>query len=188
VYTVACRGSSLPNPTPVAYAAWTWVGGSNVGNQSGVYGTLGTAASSNIPGARSDAATWVDASGNLWLFGGQGFDSNGALADFNDLWKYSGGQWTWMGGSSVNNKSGIYGTEGTASSSNMPGARISPATWTDASGNLWLFGGNGYGSTAGEGDLNDLWEYSAGKWTWVGGFRGRRCVGLRADAPRVSDR
>jgi N-acetylneuraminic acid mutarotase len=164
------------------------VGGSNVGNQSGVYGTLNTAASSNIPGARSDAATWVDASGNLWLFGGQGFDSNGALADFNDLWKYSGGQWTWMGGSSVNNKSGIYGTEGTASSSNMPGARISPATWSDASGNLWLFGGNGYGSTAGEGDLNDLWEYSAGKWTWVGGFRGRRCVGLRADAPRVSDR
>lgn len=33
---------------------------------------------------------------------------------------------------------------------NVPGARYSPATWTDKSGNLWLFSG---------GNTNDLWEY-----------------------------
>jgi hypothetical protein len=56
--------------------------------QSGVYGTLGTAASPNLPGGRLGAASWIDASGNLWLFGGQGDDSTGAQGYLNDLWKY----------------------------------------------------------------------------------------------------
>ena len=32
-------------------------------------------------------------------------------------------------------------------------------------GNLWLFGG----AIDGYDDLNDLWKYSAGEWTWVSG-------------------
>jgi len=32
-------------------------------------------------------------------------------------------------------------------------------SWSDASGNLWLFGGEGFDSTGTEGTLNDLWEY-----------------------------
>jgi Galactose oxidase, central domain len=40
----------------------------------------------------------------------------------------------------------------------------------DATGNLWLFSGWGYGSdaTKGQGFLNDTWEYNvtAGQWTW----------------------
>ena len=31
---------------------WTWMSGSNVVNQEGTYGTQGTAAAGNIPGAR----------------------------------------------------------------------------------------------------------------------------------------
>ncbi len=44
---------------------------SEVHPASGVYGTLGMASSSNIPGPRNYAASWIDSSGNLWLFGGQ---------------------------------------------------------------------------------------------------------------------
>jgi len=149
---------------------WTWMGGSNLPNQPGTYGTLGTAAPGNVPGVRGNAVTWTDSSGDVWLFGGKGMDSTGTAYGFlNDLWKYSAGQWTWMGGSNLINQPGIYGTQGTASPSNVPGARFYAASWADASGNLWLFGGDGYDSTGNIGVLNDLWKYSAGQWTWMGG-------------------
>jgi N-acetylneuraminic acid mutarotase len=158
---IACSGSS----------EWVWMGGPDTTNQPGGYGTLGTAAAGNIPGARFDATTWTDNTGNFWLFGGDGYDSTGAAGRLNDLWKYSptSGEWTWVNGANVVNKEGSYGTQGTAASSNIPGARFGAGTWTDASGNLWLFGGYGYDSTGAEGDLNDLWKYSAGGWTWKGG-------------------
>jgi len=148
---------------------WTWMNGANVANQVGVYGTLGTAAPGNIPGARSGAVSWTDASGNLWLFGGAGYDSAGSSAWLNDLWKYSAGEWTWMSGANVVGQPGVYGTLGTAAAGNVPGARNSPVSWTDASGNFWLFGGVGADSTGAGGGLNDLWKYSAGEWTWMGG-------------------
>jgi N-acetylneuraminic acid mutarotase len=149
---------------------WTWMGGSNVINQKGTYGTLGTAATTNVPGARWQAVGWADSAGNFWLFGGEGIDSAGNDdGDLNDLWKYSAGEWTWMGGSNVINQKGTYGTLGTAATTNVPGARVGATTWTDASGNFWLFGGAGYDSAGNEGALNDLWKYSAGKWTWVNG-------------------
>ncbi len=66
--------------------AWIWLGGSNTADPSGVYGTLGTAAETNAPGGRSSAAFAVDSSGDLWLFGGFGFDSTGNPGQLNDLW------------------------------------------------------------------------------------------------------
>ena len=44
-------------------------------------------------------------------------------------------------------------------------------TWTDTSGNLWLFGGYGPISTGYIGDLNDFWKFSPStlEWTWMGG-------------------
>jgi hypothetical protein len=150
---------------------WTWVSGSDVVNQPGTYGTLGTAGASNIPGARFDAVSWIDGSGNFWLFGGSGYDSNPTdlSGNLNDLWEFSAGQWTWMGGSNVNGQPGTYGTEGTAAASNVPGARSGAVSWTDSSGNFWLFGGAGLDSADNSGRLNDLWKYGAGQWTWVGG-------------------
>jgi N-acetylneuraminic acid mutarotase len=148
---------------------WTWMGGSNLPNQLGTYGTQGTAAPGNIPGARVEAVNWTDAAGNLWLFGGYGFGSSAGSGNFNDLWKYSAGEWTWMGGSNVYGQPATYGIQGTAASSNVPGARNSAVSWTDASGNFWLFGGNGLDSVGASDDLNDLWKYSAGEWTWMGG-------------------
>jgi hypothetical protein len=149
---------------------WTWVSGSNSANQKGVYGTKGVAAPGNTPGARWAAVTWVDASGNVWLFGGQGFDSTGAVGLLNDLWEFSGGQWVWIGGSPLVNQNGVYGTEGTAAASNVPGGRQAAAAWTDASGSLWLFGGFGLDSVGTtNGILNDMWKFSGGQWTWMAG-------------------
>jgi hypothetical protein len=149
---------------------WTWMGGADVFGQQGTYGTPGTGAPGNVPGARNSMVRWTDASGNFWLFGGGGYDSNGALGRLNDLWKYGGGQWTWMGGSNVVNQSGIYGVQGTSAPGNIPGARFHAVSWTDASGNFWLFGGNVNAlNSSGAFYLNDLWEYSAGEWTWIGG-------------------
>jgi hypothetical protein len=148
---------------------WTWMSGSNGFNQVGTYGTQGIAATGNVPGARFSGASWIDGSGNFWLFGGSGVDQNGnCCVFFNDLWEYSSGTWTWVGGSSFNNQPGSYGTLGSAAPTNIPGARDYVSSWTDASGNFWLFGGNGFG-TGGLGNLNDLWEYSAGEWTWMSG-------------------
>jgi N-acetylneuraminic acid mutarotase len=149
---------------------WTWVGGSNMINQPGNYGTLGTPSATNMPGARSGSVRWTDSSGNVWLFGGKGYDSVGTLGDLNDLWKYSGGQWTWMGGSNLANQKGVYGTLGTPSANNIPGGRRVAVARLDLQGNLWLFGGFGFDS-AGSNDqyLNDLWKYSSGEWTWMGG-------------------
>ncbi len=44
-------------------------------------------------------------------------------------------------------------------------------SWTDSHGNLWLFGGYGYGSTTSSGYLNDLWRYdpATNQWTWMSG-------------------
>jgi N-acetylneuraminic acid mutarotase len=149
---------------------WTWVSGANTGNASGTYGTLGAGSTTNVPGARAGAISWTDAAGNLWLFGGQGFDSTGAGGNLNDLWEYtpSTQQWTWVSGANTANASGTYGTLGVGSTTTAPGARSGAISWTDTAGNLWLFGGspdsNGF-------SLNDLWQYtpSTQQWTWVGG-------------------
>jgi hypothetical protein len=155
-------------------AEWTWVGGSNLANQSGIYGTLGTAAAGNIPGQRFAAVSWTDAKGNFWLFGGMYWIPTGpgsaVGANYSDLWEYSpsSNQWAWMSGSNQTDQVGIYGTEGIPSSSNVPSGRFNAVSWTDSNGNLWLFGGYGASQNAG-GTLNDLWEYSGGQWTWMGG-------------------
>jgi N-acetylneuraminic acid mutarotase len=149
---------------------WTWMSGNNVANQPGVYGTKGVPAASNVPGGRELAVTWMDASGNLWLFGGLGYDVNGHDDDLNDLWKYtpSTGEWTWISGSNSAKQPGVYGTKGVPAASNVPGARDRAVSWTDTSGNLWLFGGYLYDTYD---DLNDLWKYtsSTGEWTWMSG-------------------
>ena len=117
----------------------------------------------NVPGGRFDASSWADAKGNFWVFGGEGWDSTGTIGILNDLWEFSNGQWTWMSGSNTVDPIGVYGTKGTASPSNVPGARTSAASWTDADGNLWLFGGDGnVGSKQVRAELNDLWEV----WQW----------------------
>ena len=56
---------------------WTWISGSSSINQSGIYGTKGVANSSNVPGARYALASVIDSHNNIWIFGGDGYDSSG---------------------------------------------------------------------------------------------------------------
>jgi N-acetylneuraminic acid mutarotase len=165
---------------------WTWMGGSNTfaANgypQPGMYGTQGTPAAGNIPGASVGSVSWTDSSGNLWLFGGLGVEGAGA----NDLWEFnpSTSQWAWISGSNpatVSEATGVYGTRGLPAATNVPGGRSYAVAWTDASGNLWLFGGYGFDSGGDSGLLNDLWEFSpsTGQWVWINGSStiGTDCV------------
>ena len=146
---------------------WTWMSGSNGINQAGSYGTKGVASATNVPGARYGAVTWTDSSNNFWLFGGGGFAAIGQ-GSLNDLWKWDGSNWTWVSGSNGTNQQGSYGTQGVPSATNVPGARDSAVSWTDTSGNLWLFGGQGF-AASGQGLLNDLWKWDGSNWTWVSG-------------------
>jgi N-acetylneuraminic acid mutarotase len=131
-------------------------------NATGVYGSQGTAAAANVPGARAGAAAWKDSAGNLWLFGGYWQNANGSSFSFyNDVWKYSpaSGEWTWVGGSNTPGALGVFGTQGVAAQANVPGARSTPAVWTDGNGNAWLFAGEGPDSTGATVRMNDLWKY-----------------------------
>ena len=148
---------------------WTWVSGSNARNQFGVYGTKGVPDPANVPGARDGAVSWIDGSGNLWLFGGWGYAASGLSGRLNDLWKFDGTDWTWVNGSNAIDQLGVYGTKGVPAPANVPGARESAVPWIDGSGNLWLFGGNGYAASGPIGDLNDLWKFDGTNWTWVSG-------------------
>jgi hypothetical protein len=146
-------------------ATWTWMAGSSSGNANGVYGTKGVASRSNIPGGREASGSWSDANGNMWIFGGYGYPLSGTKGYLNDLWKWDGSSWTWLSGSNTITGAANYGTKGVASSSNTPGSRISPTTWIDSNGNLWLFGGcDGYNVF-----FNDLWKWDGVNWTWISG-------------------
>jgi hypothetical protein len=60
--------------------------GTNIANQAGTYGAK--AAANNFLGAREDAVSWIDSSGNLWLSGSDGCDSTGTGGYLNDLLRY----------------------------------------------------------------------------------------------------
>lgn len=158
---------------------WTWISGGTVSDQIGNYGTKGTASASNVPRSRYGSVTWLEprpstSSNNLWLFGGYSRDV-GAGIDvlLNDLWKFDSNtqNWTWVSGSQNANQRGVYGTLGVGSSLNTPGARSGAVSWYDSYGNLWLFGGSGYGESGSAGNLNDLWKFYGGSWTWVSGSK-----------------
>ena len=76
---------------------WSWMSGSDIADQAGIYGTKGISAASNIPGSRQASMFFVDTSGDFWLFGGWGYDSTGTYCAVNDLWHYdtTSGEWTW---------------------------------------------------------------------------------------------
>lgn len=144
---------------------WTLVKGTTAVKGLGVYGTKGTPATPNIPGARSGAAGWVDCTGKVYVFGGNSMGSTGtAIALMNDLWRYDPltNNWTWLNGSNLAKQLGVYGTKGVAAAANTPGARTDASAWTGRDGSLWLFGGS---------NNNDLWKYdpSSNAWAWISG-------------------
>jgi hypothetical protein len=147
---------------------WTWMKGSQMPLQTGVYGTMGVEDPANTPGCRQVYSRWKDSGGNLWLFGGGDYLTNNY---FNDMWRFnpSTNNWTWMHGSSALNPPGSYGTRCVAAASNVPPSRFeSRGACADASGNFWMFGGGAGGGTIPE-VWNDLWMFctATNQWTWM---------------------
>jgi hypothetical protein len=145
---------------------WTWISGSNNGNQIGNYGTKGEKSPDNVPSSRRNSISWTDDDGNFWLFGGLyngdalysylkiDLLNNDISGRFNDLWKFDGEEWVWVSGSNERNQNGVYGQKGVPDSNNIPGARSGYAvSWMDNSGNMWLFGGSGF-TADGDGNAN----------------------------------
>jgi len=70
-------------------------------------------------------------------------------------------------------QNGIYGTEGTPSIANIAPSRDMATSWMDATGNLWLFGGEQPFTTNVNGSVlcNDVWVYepAANEWAWTNG-------------------
>jgi hypothetical protein len=125
------------------------------------------------PGGRDFGTTWTDNLGRKWLFGGFGYPFPAPLGlqlpgFLNDLWVFDNAIPGWV---PANLPSALpplatqwivdptpleevdFPTTATA-----PGARWGAASWTDSSGNLFLFGGQGIGSVGGQVLLNDLWK------------------------------
>jgi len=113
---------------------------------------MGVSSPINVPGARQSAG-WIDTQNNFWIFGGNGYDSNGNENFLNDLWKFDGYNWTWISGSNQIDNLGY--CVGLSSPLNSPGARSQHNVWIDRNNNFWLFGGqnaiNGYA-------INDFWK------------------------------
>lgn len=170
---------------------WTWMKGSMyTENTPGVYGVKGIASPNNTPGSRSETnASWTDASGNLWFYGGFHIEPNGATRTFADVWKYdiSTNEWIWEAGDTLLNSLPQYGVMGIPSASNTPGSRWVYSKWKDEDGHFWIMGGNN-GTF-----LNDLWKFdmTLHQWTWMGGtnngddlgYYGSKCIGSALTVP-----
>ena len=148
---------------------FTWMKGSNLGGQPGVYGTLGVPNAANTPAAAYAYTKSVDLDGNFWFFAGSGpWGFPGCSA----VWKFTvaTNQWTWMDGSSVPATT-HFGTLCEADQINQPPVKFeNRACWTDRCGNFFNFGGWRY--TSGSNDsYNDLWYYDIQNlaWKWIGG-------------------
>lgn len=158
---------------------WTYINGNTtIELNDGVYGSKGIGSFDNDPKSRWHGSSWTGKDGKLWFFGGINYnEAIGNIAWLNDLWNYDpeSDVYTWMGGSSEINATGVYGIKGEASVGHVPGARSSSAYWSDSVGNFWLFGG--YESFEYN---NDLWKLNPNtlEWTWVSGNNFQNSPGI----------
>ncbi|HUQ66852.1 MAG TPA: kelch repeat-containing protein [Flavitalea sp.] len=144
--------------------SWTFMKGDENGNADVSYGQKENFSNINTPGGRHGCMSWVDINGNFWLMGG------GTVTDlFADLWKYDpvNNQWAWFNGNNHYNQPPVVTQPGVPNAGDHPGARTLSASWIDDAGDVWLFGGNGYGGNSGSNSLNDLWKYSTAINQWA---------------------
>jgi hypothetical protein len=148
----------------IASNQWAWMKGDTVPGVPPVYGTQTVEAPANNPGARVVYTSWMDCTGNMWLFGSGNYFGNQIR---NDMWRYSPAtnNWAWMKGSNLTLQPGIYGTQCVMSTTSTPGYRYeNRAHWTDSRGNFWMMGG-GFGTS--HFAWNDLWVFSPTNNQWM---------------------
>ncbi len=118
-------------------------------------------------GSRTGAYTWVDNKGNLWLYGGKNLETpENPTGLLNDMWYFDIKKLSWTlvtANLKKNHKTNEVPLR--------PSPRLSGASWTDNSDNLYLYGGLGIKESGlGIGGLADMWRYDIkkGSWTLVG--------------------
>ncbi|MCF0071483.1 hypothetical protein LZD49_13460 [Dyadobacter sp. CY261] len=109
--------------------------------------------------ARTQECRWADAKGNLWVFGGSGYDVDGQYGIFQDLWRFNpkNNNWQLIKGKGNSSEKEI------DKDPSWPAGRRNASTWCDKNGNLWLFGGKGMGDLF---HLNDMWVFETNKGQW----------------------
>lgn len=135
---------------------WTWVSGASTAGQAGTYATKTFTNPNTVPPAKLlSGMIYRSQTNELLVIGGY----NGT-ATVNDLMVYSidTGNWTWLSGATTTGAASVYGTKGTASWANAPGARDGMSFWVDPAGDFWFFGGASGSSNATT--WNDLWKGS----------------------------
>lgn len=142
---------------------WTWISGSNISNDPGLYNQMCDPNLVDYPHYRIENQTvsTLGCAEVFWSFGG--FEGLSATNVYNDLWLYniSDNTWTWVSGSNatVINPAGNFGTQGVPAPTNMVPGKGGVSIWTDQQNNLWVFGG--YGVPGGVLAItNDLWRFT----------------------------
>jgi len=158
-----------------AVANGTWVSGSNLAYQkSNLWGHKVVAAAANVSRrkvCRNDLDRLLGKFSGF--FGGFGA-SNAPNQLLNDLWKYSGRRLDVDGGILLFGPSRhIWRFRVCQPRGTFLAGDILPVGWQDESGKFsWLFRWLWFWiQTLTQGFLNDLWEYSNGQWTWIGGSK-----------------
>ena len=144
---------------------WSYLTGSTQPGQPGQYGRVHEMSPSSVPGCRRGSATWKDARNLLWLFGGEGADSEmpsniRSAKLLSDQWRFHPllGQWEWMGGSQKGDAPANFKQKGQLMHTALPGGRLDAAAWKEYNGQvLYLFGGLGHDGVQHDGYLSDLW-------------------------------
>lgn len=101
------------------------------------------------------------------------------LGHQHDIYVWNGDAWSRPYAPFLRNVPGFYEEKGTLSTESFPGSREGALAWIDENieKRLWIFGGYGFGYTAGTnpltamGYLSDLWCYDTqiGQWAWLAG-------------------
>ena len=85
-------------------------------------------------------------SAHVFIFSGFDYEGDYCMLNYmNDLWVFypATGSYRWLSGSSRPSDGGShYGTQGVPAASNIISSRCNSTQWTDAQGNLWVYGGN----------------------------------------------
>ncbi|MFM2388113.1 MAG: hypothetical protein RL660_2870 [Bacteroidota bacterium] len=139
---------------------WTWISGSNVGDNQGVYAAKCKQEENEYPSARyeNQTAGTLGCVSLFWTFGG--FLSGSTTADANDLWLFNSNtsKWTWVSGDAAGTTpTEVYGTLGVSAPANKPGGRGGVAIWADKQNNVWVYGGMTIGINFYR--HNDLWRF-----------------------------
>ncbi len=87
------------------------------------------------------------------------------------------GNWVWVHGLNSTSSSGVFGTKGVPAPANMPPALYEACSWTDLTGNFWLFGG---AQNSGSDAYNTMWKFDpiSKQWVWMHGPSTSNGVGI----------